>query len=1178
MNGLIHWNELKETQMQLNKVRQTSPRHLRTVLQFLAICSVLLLPDDPVSAQRNLKHIPPPDPELERKALVLADGFEINLFASDPRIAKPIQMNFDPQGRLWLVSSSVYPHIKPGQKANDRVLVLTDIDGDGRADKTSVFADGLLIPTGVEPGDGGAYVANSTELLHFMDTDGDGRADSQRVVLSGFGTEDTHHILHTLRWGPEGFLYMNQSIYIHSHLETPYGVRRLLGGGIWRFRPETMRLEVYARGFINPWGHELDAYGQSFASDGAGGEGINYVVPGAAYPTAVGVPRILHGLNPGSPKYAGLEIVGGRHLPEDWQGNILTNDFRGHRVCRFVITEDGSGFAAREMSELIKTKHVAFRPVDIKMGPDGAIYIADWYNPIIQHGEVDFRDPRRDHVHGRIWRVTYKGRKTLPRPKLVGISTVQLLEALKSPEQWTRHNAKRLLKERGPKILPKLADWLRRLDPNDPQREHHQLEALWVYQSLRKSEPRLLKQLLRAKDHRIRAAATRVIGYWQDRLPNRLALLERQIADTHPRVRLEAVRVLGQVSDPRSVEIAMRGLDQRQDRFLDYAFWLTSRELKNIWLPEYHADRLHFGGHANQAAFALRSVGSREVVPELVKLLQGGKLDLAETTHVLDVVAKLGDPSQLRIVFDSAMKAAVGSPRQQQLLSRLVQATRQRHVRPSGDLSAVGRLLTSKKHAAIIGSAEAIGVWKLETFRGDLQSLAKSPATDVAIRHAAMDGLAELGGAASLQLLEQLSMKGSNAPVRLLAVGALAKIDLKKAARRAVSVLVEVPGDVDLAPMFQVLLSRKGGPQFLTQALKNHTLPSDTAKISLRIVNASGRKLPKLVAALTAAGGIQGGIRKLSPSEMRKLVDSVLAHGDASRGEAVFRRSDLSCFKCHAIGGAGGRVGPDLLSLGASAQIDYLIESLIDPSKKIKENYQTLLVVTDSGKIMTGIKVRKTDVDLILRDAEDREIAIPLSSIEVQKNGASMMPLGVIDKLTQGELLDLVRFLSALGKVGPYAVGKARLVRRWQVMLPTKAGIFRLRRTRIGTAATDDPALTWQAAYSTVAGVLPLKDLPVLVSQSFFKSVGPQGMAFARFDLNVTTAGLCRIKFRSSQGLSLWVDAKPIAVELLTTLKLSRGMHRLTLAVDLSQRKTGLQVELVETPGSNARVQVVGGK
>src|SRR3954463_15303028 len=209
-------------------------------MRTFSLLALLLLPAAAV-AQRDAR-VPDPDPEVERKSFQVADGFEVNLFAADPLLAKPIQMSFDPSGRLWVVSSEVYPQIAPGQTANDKVLVLEDRDGDGKAETTRVFADGLLIPTGVEPGDGGAYVANSTELLHLKDTDGDGKADTRSVVLSGFGTEDTHHILHTLRWGYDGQLYFNQSIYIHSHIETPHGVRRLGGGGIWELRPETLEL------------------------------------------------------------------------------------------------------------------------------------------------------------------------------------------------------------------------------------------------------------------------------------------------------------------------------------------------------------------------------------------------------------------------------------------------------------------------------------------------------------------------------------------------------------------------------------------------------------------------------------------------------------------------------------------------------------------------------------------------------------------------------------------------------------------------------------------------------------------------------------------------------------------------------------------------------------------------
>jgi glucose/arabinose dehydrogenase len=300
-------------------------------------------------AQRELKDIPPPDPEEERQSFEVAKGFEVNLFAADPLLAKPIQMAWDARGRLWIASSETYPQIKPGQKADDKILVLEDTDHDGRADKTTVFADGLLIPTGVEPNTSGtsAYVGNSTELLELTDTDGDGKADQKRILLSGFGTEDTHHMIHTFRHGPDGLFYFNQSIYIHSHVETPYGVRRLNAGGTWQFRPETMQLEIFDRGLVNHWGTAWDRWGATFHTDGAGNEGINYTFNGAVFTTAYDTTRILKGLNPGSPKYCALEFVSGRHLPDDWQGNAITNDFRAHRVVRYVLSEDGSAYAAK---------------------------------------------------------------------------------------------------------------------------------------------------------------------------------------------------------------------------------------------------------------------------------------------------------------------------------------------------------------------------------------------------------------------------------------------------------------------------------------------------------------------------------------------------------------------------------------------------------------------------------------------------------------------------------------------------------------------------------------------------------------------------------------------------------------------------------------------------------------
>jgi putative heme-binding domain-containing protein len=1151
---------------------------LRVCVRLCSALTLLALVLPSARAQRELTKIPDPDPELERRSFQVAGGFEVNLFAADPLLAKPIQMNFDAAGRLWVACSEVYPQIKPGQTANDRIVVLQDTKGVGRADKVTVFADQLLIPTGVIPGDGGAYVANSTELLHLSSSKPDGKADRRRVVLSGFGTEDTHHILHTFRWGPDGMLYFNQSIYIHSHVETPHGVRRLLGGGVWQFRPETLELDVFLHGFCNPWGHAFDRWGQSFITDGAYGEGVNYGLPGAMYVFTPGAPRIVAGLNPGSPKHCGCEITSGRQLPPEWQGNILTNDFRGHRVCRFVLSEDGAAYVSQEKPELIKTSHDAFRPVDIKMGPDGAIYIADWYNPIIQHGEVDFRDPRRDHVHGRIWRVTYKGRPLVARPRLVGASTRDVLEALKAPEDWTRQQAKRVLKERGSQeVLPALAAWVEHLDAASRNYEHDLLEGLWTYQSLDVAEPRLLARLLRARDHHARAAATRVLAHWHARVPGALELLTERVADEHPQVRLEAVRPLARFHTPQAADVALQALDRPVDKYVEYALWLTARQLEPYWMPALRRGDFDFGGNFRHLLFALQADGTGEAVKPLVELLQAGKVSADREEGVLELIATLGGPDELRLVLDRVLTSRSGEEQRLRLLTALEAATRRRGVRPAGKLNGLGVLLSDRGEPVQLLAVRLAGLWHVEALRPRLLAEARSEKASFARRQAAIDGLAHLGGKASHDALDALATRGRPLAVRLTAVAALAPLDVDAAARRAVEVLAPVPAGADAGGVFTALLQRKNGAAALTKALAGKKLPADVAKVGVRTARASGREDTTLVAALTKAGGLTNGTRVLSAAEMRRIVADVAAKGDPARGELVYRRKDQTCLKCHAIAGAGGRVGPDLVSIGASAPVDYLIESILQPNKAVKEGYHSMIVSTNDGRFITGIKVRETDKELVLRDAEDREIAVPLKAIDDRAMGGSLMPDGLADTLTRGELIDLVRFLSELGKVGPYSVSKAPVVRRWQVLEPTAKAYRLLTSTSFLSATKENGSLTWSSAYSKVDGTLPPADLPRF---TFHKpdTTDVDVVGFARCQFEASARGDVRLSVNSAEGLTGWLDGVPVNVASGRVWTVQPGPHTLTLAVDLHRRRRGLRCELADAPGSAGHVQVVSGK
>jgi glucose/arabinose dehydrogenase len=672
---------------------------------------------------------PPNDPETERRAFKVADGFEVNLFASEPMIAKPIGINFDAKGRLWVAGSTTYPQVKPGEIPNDKIYVLEDTKGVGKADKVTVFAEGLFLATAVEiDPHGGVYAANSTELLHLKDTDGDGKADEKRVVFSGFGTEDTHHVIHGFRWDYGGRLNFLQGIYIGSRVETPRGTKVGLASTLWQFRPETMDLGIYCQGLVNPWGVTWDRYGQMFLTDGAGGEGVNFAPPGAQFTAAYGASRVLKGLNPGSPKYCGAQILDGRHIPDDWQGDLLTNDFRANRTVRFKLSEDGSGFSAKLMPDLITSSDRAYRPIDIKMGPDGAIYIADWYNPIINHGEVDFRDPRRDKAHGRIWRVTAKGRPLVEKPKLDGATAEQLTDLLSAPEQWTRLQAKQRLRSLGEKAalpaLIKKQDSLKLSKIAAGDLDPLLLEILWTYETLDVPNAAMLEQVIKAKLPHVRAAAVRVADHWAPRVPEARKWVAAAAQDDFPRVRLEAIRALADIGkatgDGTVVTEMLQATDKPIDPVIDFELYQGLSELKDLWLPKLA--NIHFAKPEHQA-YALKTVQSGAALQKIVADLKAGKIADAGKKDAYDLVAAMGAPADVSILLDLAqltdrfdaagmrhaqvhdhqidLSGIVPHPRQQ--LAR----ARDRHCRVPGALQ--GRSKPIPYEGSVVGDDDGLG-------------------------------------------------------------------------------------------------------------------------------------------------------------------------------------------------------------------------------------------------------------------------------------------------------------------------------------------------------------------------------------------------------------------------------------------------------------------------------------
>ncbi len=1115
------------------------------------------------------------DPESERRLMDLPPGFEIQLVASEPAVVNPIGMNFDPRGRLWVACAPRYPQLLPGQEPADYVLVLDDFATIGKARSARVFAGGLTLPTGLAPGDGGVYVSQGDTLWHLRDTRGTGTADERRPLLTGFGTQDTHHTLNTFRWGPDGALYFDQGVYIKSTVETPWGPRRHFGGCVWRLRTDGLRLNVFDRSILdnNTWGHVFDAWGRSIVAS-AWPDGINWVLPDS--PLHPDTDRALVTPLPltraGAGRHCGAELVSGRHFPDDWQGDLLTGDFLTHRVQRFHLREDGDRFQAIPAAPLVVCRHPKFRPVDVKMGPDGALYVADLYQAVIQHNQINFRDPRRDHSHGRIWRIVCKDRPLVARPKLVGVPIPAVLDHLKDPEALTRSLARRALAERDAKeVATALAAWVDRLDRADPGLPHHLVEALWTYQTIGIVNPPLLTRLLRSDEPRARAAATRVLGDWSDRVPRATQFLEAQASDPDPRVRLEAVLAASRVPSPRAAEAALRVLDQPVDPLIDFALRRAVAVLKPFWFSEFRAGRLTFGGRPERLAFALQAARAPEALGTLTELLKAGQIPKASRADVLSVLAGLGTPGQQALVCDLTLAGDALRPDERvRVLEALRRATRGRPA-PAGMAPVRLAVLFRDPDPALAAAALRLaGAWKLRTLRPELVRIAADPRTFVPCRRAGVRALADLGGTDSMNQLRGLAATDRPYPVRAEAIAGLTALDLPGAAALAADLLGRPTGpDRDPSEVFAAFLQRAGGPAALTTALQRAPPSADTARVGLRIVHGTGVPAPALVAALRAANGEVGRARQLTPRAERRLLALVRSQGDPARGEAIFRRPVLGCLNCHAIAGAGGKVGPDLATVGASAPLDYLLESVLLPAKIIKDGYTCVHIVTKEGRVQTGILLRESPREVVLRDPTHDEIAIPVSDIEERSVGGSLMPNGLDQSLTDGELADLVRFLSELGNPGRYGPSHVPVARRWSYLNPPPESLLALDPAALGRALREDRSLPWALAYSLASGDLPLAEV----------AASGDGTALVRCYLDVTTSGIAELRLNDPPGLALWVDGVPTPAGERVTLRLARGMHRVDLRIESARRKKGtLRCELHLPGGSSAQASFPAGR
>lgn len=523
--------------------------------------------------------------------LTVAPGYKIELFASEKEftdLANPVQLSFDNKGRLWLATMPTYPHWKPGDpKPNDKIIILEDTNADGKADKQTIFAEGLQLPLGFELAPEGVYLSQGTNFFLLKDTNGDDKADTKEILLSGFDDHDTHHAHHAYTTDPSGAIYMGEGLFLHTNVETSYGPVRATNGGFYRYNPQRRQLERTAQLSIpNPWGIAFDAWGQNFFAETSSPD-VRWMMPGSVksrYGVATHKSKQLiedrHLVRPTS----GLEFVSSRHFPDEVQGDFLINNTIGFLGTKqHTLVDSGTGYNSRHRQDLLKSEDKNFRPVDMEFAPDGSLYVVDWHNVLIGHMQHNARDPLRDHVHGRVYRITYPSRPLVKPAKVHEASIPELFENLKLPEYRTRYRTRRELRGRPvAEVLTHLGNWVSNLDKNDSMYEHHLLEGLWVSWGMNKVDEKLLRQLLQAKDYRARSAAVRVLRYTGHQVPEQANLLMQGAKDPHGRVRLEALVAASWLDKTKGLPIVMEAGKSPLDEWMQ---------------PPYETALAHLNGH-----------------------------------------------------------------------------------------------------------------------------------------------------------------------------------------------------------------------------------------------------------------------------------------------------------------------------------------------------------------------------------------------------------------------------------------------------------------------------------------------------------------------------------------------------------------------------------------------------
>ena len=948
-------------------------------------------------------------PEKAVESMTLKPGFTAGVFASEPMITQPMAFCWDDRGRLWIAENRDYETRGTGFSADgkSRILILEDTDRDGVADSHKVFLQGIPFPAAMAVGLDGLWLGAPPNLLFVPDRDKDDRADMDdiEVRLTGWGIRDRHETLNSFRWGPDGWLYGCQGFATPSQVGRPRGSGKIfqagddfptefqfdgdavdINGGLWRYHPVKDRFEVVAHGFSNPWGLDYDSRGQLFITACVIPH-LWHVIPGGIYHRQGGQHYNKHVYSDirtiadhrHRSAHGGARVYQSDAFPEIYRNRIFMANIHEHAVLTDILEPQGSGFIGRHGDEFALANNAQWIGFSVEIGPDGNLYVLDWHDADICGKEVLQKET------GRVFRFspTRSNAQDFPNryADLSKLSDFELVQLQSVESAWHAGRARLILQHRATHgaIASEAVEALRELfaAASDPA---IRLRALWGLHITGSLEQTVLEQTLQDRDPHIRAWAIQLLC--EDRAPSSesiQAFTAMAKSDPSPVVRLylasAAQRMDADAAWPILEELAMHGEDA-DDHNLPKMIWFA---LEPLVIGQI--DRSIRLAHTTQIPLLARHISRRIADQEQFQPLVAG-IAAAESDNLQQtMLLGLRDAVEGRFDMDSP-------PGWGELYPKLRRA--------GGETAKIALQLSQQ-----FGDSVAAGAM-LETLM--------DPQAETADRLQSLTGLA---GRRQAELKPYLIPLMADDSIRREAIRAISAFDDRDLAKQLLERYAGLSVE-DKLEVIHALSSRSEYANELTDAMDRGEIPKEDvpayiARILRRVV---GNRFADVW------GPIDSIDTKIETqfAKYRELATSAApGSADASAGRAVFNRT---CAACHKLYGHGGSVGPDISGANRS-NIDYLLGNILTPSAIIQEEYKMHIILTDDGRVYSGIPAEENDQQLKLRVADRNEpVTIAKSQIESREIApVSMMPQGILEALSDTEAVNLLKYLQTTAQV-----------------------------------------------------------------------------------------------------------------------------------------------------------------